>query len=63
MEIYAEREGNAEVAHFSFDAKRGIKISIESIDGDIFVLIDGIKPLAVCDELPLTITLYELPDQ
>jgi hypothetical protein len=62
MELYVEREGNAEVAHTTFDANRGIGIVIRMVDGEALIKIDGVaEEIIVCDGLPLKVTVYDLP--
>ena len=63
MELYAEREGCVQCAYTTFNAAGGIKINIRVDDGEATVEINGVSaPLTVCDGLPLTIKVYELPN-
>lgn len=62
MELYAEREGNIEVAHTTFDAQRGISVNIRLVDGEAIVEIDGVEKIIVCEGMPLKITAYDLPN-
>lgn len=62
MELYAEREGNAECHHEQFDELRGIKIEFFMLDGEAFVRLPGLtNDLAVVEGLPLTLTVYKTP--
>jgi len=62
-ELYALRPGNAECGHVSFDAQKGIKVTIcMNADGETTVEIQGIKEkLLVVEGLPLTLKMYQLP--
>jgi hypothetical protein len=63
MDLYAEREGNVQCAHTTFDAAHGLKISIRAVDGETIIEIDGVSDsLTVCDGLSLTIKVYEPPN-
>lgn len=62
MEIYAEREGNAECAHVTFDERRGLRVTVTMRDGETLVEIEGVvEPLVVVEGLPLTLKVYALP--
>ena len=62
MELYAEREGNAECHHAQFDEMSGIKIEVFMLDGEAFVRLPGLKDdLVVCEGLPLMLTVYKAP--
>lgn len=63
MEIYAEREGNAQCGHATFEALRGLRIDVRTEDGETLVYIDCISdPIVVVEGLPSTIKVYQLPD-